>query len=121
MTAKDGIMFSKLKIRTLKPPIKYIRAIRGTIEAAIRAILLIPPIITMPTKMLITMDVYKGFNPKLDSIVLEILSIWGILPEPKVLIKRQNVKMTPSHFMFKPFSIYNIGPPNNSPDSFFNR
>ncbi|MFL2735716.1 MAG: hypothetical protein ACJ0E8_01910 [Gammaproteobacteria bacterium] len=35
-----------------------------------------------------------GANPKLDSMVLEMLSICGMLPEPKVLIRREKAKMT---------------------------
>ena len=50
-------------------------AIRGTIDAAMVEILFIPPIITEATSKLIAMDVYKGSSPKLDSIVLDILSI----------------------------------------------
>ena len=48
-------------------------------------ILFIPPIITRAIKALIKMEVIKGSIPKLDSIVLEILSIWGMFPEPKVI------------------------------------
>ena len=48
--------------------------------------------ITKPTKALIIIEVYKGSNPKLDSIVLEILSICGMFPEPKVLINKEKAK-----------------------------
>tara|TARA_B100000963_G_scaffold349979_1_gene359650 strand:- start:29 stop:556 length:528 start_codon:yes stop_codon:yes gene_type:complete len=75
ITSKEGMIFSKLKINTLNPPTKYISAIKGTIEAAIVEILFIPPMITNATNMLITTEVNNGLIPKLDSIVLEILSI----------------------------------------------
>ena len=54
---------------------RYIKVINGTIEAAIEDILSMPPIITRATRKLITIEVIKGSIPKLDSIVLEILSI----------------------------------------------
>ena len=54
---------------------RYMKAINGTIEAAIVDILFIPPMITRATSELITTEVIKGSIPKLDSIVLEILSI----------------------------------------------
>ena len=47
----------------------------GTIEAAIVDILFIPPMITRATNKLIIIEVIKGSIPKLDSMVLEILSI----------------------------------------------
>ena len=72
---------------------RYIKAINGTIEAAIVDILFIPPMITRATNKLITIEVIKGSIPKLDSMVLEILSIWGIFPDPKVLIKRDTKKL----------------------------
>ena len=94
-----------MKIRTLKDPITYINAIVGTIDPAKLAILFIPPIITSPTRIVMTKEDIIGFKPKLEFNVLDMLSIWGILPEPKVETKRQKEKTTPSHFIFRPFSI----------------
>ena len=58
---------------------KYIKAINGTIEAAIVDILFIPPMITRATNKLITIEVIKGSIPKLDSMVLEILLLSVLL------------------------------------------
>ena len=46
-----------MKIKTLSPPMRYIKAINGTIEAAIVDILFIPPMITRATSKLIMIDV----------------------------------------------------------------
>ena len=48
--------------------------------------------ITSPTKIVITKEDIIGFKPKLEFNVLDMLSIWGILPEPKVETKRQKEK-----------------------------
>ena len=72
-------------------------------EAATEAILFRPPIITSPTKIVMTIDVVRLGMEKLENNVLLILSIWGIIPEPNVVTNKQNAKMIPNHLDFKPF------------------
>ena len=64
-----------MKISTLKDPITYISAIVGTIDPAKLAILFMPPIMTNPTKIVISSEDIIGLKPKLEFSVLDILSI----------------------------------------------
>ena len=93
------------------------------------AILLIPPIITAPSRIARIPPVNILSIPNEANIEFEILLIWGRLPVPNDESTVANANKIPTHFKFilfpnnlkSAFFIKYIGPPDMVPSEIFSR
>ena len=93
----------------------YIKPIVGTSLLAIKAILLIPPMITSHKRIAKIRPVANLGIVNVDSITLAMLLICGIFPEPRAVIIIKAEKVIANHFIFNPSSMKYIGPPETVP------
>ena len=74
----------------------------GTMAAATRAIHLMPPMITRPSRIASAPPLSQCGMPKERSRPLAKLSAWGMLPEPRVLTTVATANSTASHLKLMP-------------------